>query len=229
MNPAADKPMVSTLGPSRPVTVPPRHPLGLPAGSVRAILALLILGLTWTLVVLQRTQDVKVPVYLYYLMFLTLGHFFAAHGKSIAGAGSSEPSPLHLPRGVIRTVLLLGFVGVFAWRYYKDQDLQRFLDVGVPLLDPEQPYLPFVLVGAFFAGILVSSLIRMAQRGSSVTPYWIQDILAWISLLATAGLIAEIVMLVIINPTLPADRQINLPNWQMVLAAVISFYFGVRS
>ncbi len=160
-------------------------------------------------------------------MFLALGHFFAAHGKSIAGAGSPEPSPLHLPRGIIRTLLMLGFVGVFAWRYYKDQDFQHFRDLNKP--DVEQAYLPFVLVGAFFLGILVNRMVRIGRGNAGTQPYWFQDILAWISLLAMVGLAAEVVMLVIINPTLPAERQINLPNWQMILAGIISFYFGVRS
>ena len=69
MNPAADKPTAFTPPPSQAVA-PRRHPLGLPAGSVRAILALMILGLIWTLVALQTTQDITTPIYLYYLMFL---------------------------------------------------------------------------------------------------------------------------------------------------------------
>jgi hypothetical protein len=225
MTPSTDKPTLATLGPSQPVPVARRHPLGLPAGSVRAILSLIILGLIWALVILD-VQDP--PIYLYYLMFLALGHFFAAHGKTIAGAGSGEPSPLNLPRGVIRTVLLLGFVGVFAWRYYRDRDLNQLLDLRNPALD--QPYLPFVLVGSFFLGIVVARLVRLGRGSAATPPYWFQDILAWISLLAMIGLAAEVVMLVIINPSLPPDRQpISLPNWQMALAAIISFYFGVRS
>ena len=135
-----------------------------------------------------------------------------------------------MPRGVIRTVLLLGFVGVFAWCDHKVQDFKSFVDrLDLSKPDLEQAYLPFVLVGAFFVGILVNRLVRIGRGSNATPPYWFQDILAWISLLAMAGLAAEVVMLVIINPTLQAEQQIRLPNWQMTLAAVISFYFGVRS
>jgi len=230
IDPSGNKPLFSSLDASQPESVAPRHPLGLPAGSVRALLALMILGLIWALVVLQQTQNIKPPpIYLYYLMFLALGHFFAAHGKSIAGKGSSEPSPLHLPRGVIRTLLLLGFVAVFAWRYYKLQDFDSFLKLQGPSDSEEQPFLPFVLVGAFFLGILATHVVRLGRDSSDATPPWFQDVLAWISLLAMLGLAAEVIILVVINPTLEPERQLHMPNWQMALAAIISFYFGVRS
>jgi hypothetical protein len=78
-------------------------------------------------------------------------------------------------------------------------------------------------------GVLIGHLVRFAQRGTGVIPYWFQDITAWVSLLAVLGLVAEVIMLVVINPTLSPEQQLNLPQWQTALAAVISFYFGVRS
>ncbi len=213
-------------GATRPLTGPARHPLGLPAGSVRAILALLVMGLIWTVTVLEQTHDVQPPIYLYYLMFLILGHFFAAHGHSIA-AGQAEPSPLHLPRGFIRAILLLGFVGVFAWRYYLTRDVSTFADLKNPAL--EQPFLPFVLVGAFFLGLLAARLVRLGARSSGVVPYWFQDVMAWVALLAVLGLTIEVLIQVVINPSVPPERRVQMPHWQAFLSAVISFYFGARS
>ena len=73
-----------------------RHPLGLPAGSVRATLALIIVGLFWLLLVIQPDKPVQVPLYLYFLMGLVL-HFFGSHGGTIAPAGgrafSLAPAP----------------------------------------------------------------------------------------------------------------------------------------
>jgi hypothetical protein len=221
--PASEQPIFGGTA-AAPAPLPVRHPLGLPAGSVRAIVALLVLGLIWALTLLQE----PVPIYLYYLMFLILGHFFAAHGHSIAGAGSTQPSPLHLPRGVVRTLLFLGFVGVFAWRYYVDRDLEKVLDLKQPDLGL-QPYLAFVLVGTFFLGLFLGRLVRLTQRGSNVTPYWFQDILAWLSLIAVMGLVVEVLILLVINPGLAPEKRLQLPTWQTWLSAIISFYFGVRS
>jgi hypothetical protein len=220
------------LGPNAAASVAPavRHPLGLPAGSVRALLALMVLGLIWALLVLQDIRSINPPpIFLYYLMLLILGHFFAAHGHTIAGPGSAQPSPLHLPRGVVRTLLFLGFVGVFAWRYYQDRNLDKLFDLKQPELG-NVPYLPFLIVGTFFLGILLGKLVRWMQRGSNVAPYWFPDILAWLALLAVIGLVIEVLILVVINPGLPPDKQIGgLPGLEIPLAAVISFYFGLRS
>ena len=57
--------------PSRPVPATYRQPLGLPAGSVRAILTFIVLGLVWTVMLLPNSGEI--PLYLYYLMFLCLG------------------------------------------------------------------------------------------------------------------------------------------------------------
>ena len=62
-----------------------RHALGLPAGSIRAMLALGILGLLW-LLVLRYDDNHKLPVefvYLQFLMLLMLASYLTAHGKTI--------------------------------------------------------------------------------------------------------------------------------------------------
>src|SRR5260370_19493783 len=96
----------------RPAVRLPRQPLGLPAGSVRALLTLMILVLIWALMLFPEEKEVRIPLYLYYLMFLILGHFFAAHGHSIAGPSTGPVSPLKLPRGTLRTFIILGFLAV---------------------------------------------------------------------------------------------------------------------
>jgi hypothetical protein len=190
----------------------------------------MILGLIWAILILQEIRSINPPpIYLYYLMLLILGNFFAAHGHSIAGPGATHPSPLYLPRGVVRTILFLGFIGVFAWRYYEDQSFDKLFDLKQPELG-NVPYLPFLIVGTFLLGILLGHLVRRMQRGSNVGPYWFQDILAWLALLAVIGLVIEVLILVVINPGLPQDKQIrNLPGLEVPLSAIISFYFGLRS
>lgn len=204
--------------------VPNRHPLGLPAGSVRALLAFLVLALIWTLMLLPRDPFVPIPLYLYYLMFLILGHFYAAHGHSIAGPQTGTRSPLYLPRGTLRLLIILGFAAVLGWRQYTQRDWKEI----VPAL-PEQPWLPLVLLVAFFLGILVSRLIGAMFSRTGGTPYWYQDIQAWLALVAMLLLSAEVLIQAVINPTLAPERQLQLPQMQAVLTAIVGFYFGARS
>jgi hypothetical protein len=207
----------------RPGAGVPRHALGLPAGSVRALLTFMILGLIWALMLLPEEKEIKIPLYLYYLMFLILGHFFAAHGHSIASPATGTASPLYLPRGTLRTLIIVGFLAVLGYRYYLHRNIEDLLNVREPLL--QQPYLPLVILTGFFVGVFLG---RLFGRKLSTAP-WFQDILAWVALLATLGLGAEVIILLIINPSVAAENRLYLEKWHVVLSGIISFYFGARS
>src|SRR5262245_59608746 len=95
-----------------------RHPLGLPPGSVRALLALMVLGNIWARLLLPEQTAIGLPQYLYYLMFLILGSYFAARSQKAPG----ERPPLYLPRGSIRLIIVAGFAAVLAWGFSHDSD-----------------------------------------------------------------------------------------------------------
>jgi hypothetical protein len=219
-----------------PVVQPPlprsynRQPLGLPAGSIRAILALTVLGLIWALMLLPESKEMTIPLYLFCLMFLILGHFFAAHGYSIAGPTSGTASPLYLPRGSIRLIMILGFVGVLVVRYRRNPDWQELLGL-LKLRESviDQPYLPIILVGAFFLGIFFAKVFGRILSGQYGPPPWFQDVQAWLALLATLGLIVQYVIELGINPGRAPENRIRLQEWEVPLASIICFYFGARS
>lgn len=200
----------------------PRHALGLPAGSVRALLALMVLATLATLVLLNKQNDAPLLfLYLQYLMFLILAHFFTAHGNSIGTPEVSDRSPLGLPRGSIRFLLLFGFAGLTVWTYLHQPSYEEA---------PKAPVvLPLFLMGGFLAGLLVSFLITrpLARRG--YVPAWFQDLQAWVSLLAMLGLVAEVLLQVFINPSLEPEKRLDLTQWEGILAALVGFYFGARS
>ena len=203
--------------------VPPayRQPLGLPAGSVRAILTIIVLALVWTMMLLPNAGDI--PIYLYYLMFLCLGSFYAAHGHSISGAHS----PLYLPRGSLRTLIILGFAAVLGWKYYLTRDVHALLDIKPPQLG--EAGLPLILLAAFFAGVFVSRVIGRMVSARYGQPAWFQDILAWAALLATIGMAAEVLYHGLIKPGLSEENRFTDSTFQMILAAITGFYFGARS
>jgi hypothetical protein len=210
-----------------PVQTTLRQPLNLPAGSIRGILALMVFGLVWALMLLPEDRSVQIPVYLYYLMFLVLGHFFAAHGHSISGPRTGHSHPLYLPRGTLPILIIGGFVGVLAYRYYVYQDVNKLFVLSEPMLS--QAYLPLALLGSFFLGIIVGRLLGHILSGPQGPPPWFHDVQSWVALISGLALAADIIVQFIINPTLVDENKIQWQNFQAALASVIAFYFGARS
>jgi hypothetical protein len=201
----------------------PRQPLGLPAGSVRALLAIMVIGTIGALLLLHEENPQPIPLYLYYLLFLILGSYFAARSHRHVAPGAHEKHPLHLPRGTLRFLMIVGFIGVIGWGIYSDP---KFLDrLSPPVAD--QPWLPVIIVGAFFAGILIARVADRVFGGPAGIPPWFQDLLAWVALLAMLGLVSEVIIRLVINPTL--SQPLNLPPWEGILGALVAFYFGLRS
>jgi hypothetical protein len=205
-----------------------RHPLGLPRGSVRALLASIVFGLIWALLVVPEETPAHVPLYLYYLMFLILGHYFAHRSQAPPAApGTRHWHPLFLPRGTLRFVFLVGFFAALGWGFYHDP---HFLDRLTPSAASvaEAPYLLPLILGAFLLGVLVGRVGDTLLRGPTGVAPWFQDLQAWLALIAVLGLGVEVIIHLVINPTL-GDRPLKLPNWESFLAAVVAFYFGARS
>jgi hypothetical protein len=218
---------MATAAPS-PAVLPMRQPLGLPAGSVRALLALMVFGTIWAILLLPEVrpdvQPVAIPLYLYYLMFLILGHYFGMRAHHALTVPRPSP-PLHLPRGSLRILFIIGFAAVLGWGFYHDPEFAKHL---VPAAS-EQPYLIAVVLGAFFVGIIVGRIGNRFFVGPGGVSPWFQDVLAWVSLLAMLGLGIDFMIHLFINPTLPAARQLDHPFWEGLLASIVAFYFGVRS
>jgi hypothetical protein len=214
---SSDRPVPAYVGDTR-------YPLGLPAGSVRALLAFSVLGLLWALVLTYRNKPLP-PIfpYLEYLMILILAHFFAAHGSSIGGPGRRR-SPLFLPRGSVRLLLTLGVAGLVGWVGYYWDEYEKNLPVSVPY------ELPLVLLGGFLAGYVFHRLVQSLSGGQA--PFWFQDVEAWLALLGVLALAVTLVFHVLIKPSLENPDAWEFKNLEVanpIVAAIISFYFGARS
>jgi hypothetical protein len=212
------------------VPAPRRHALGLPAGSVRALLALAVLGLLWAVALTHphgetvSEADKHLPtilIGLQILMVLILVHFFTAHGHTIGRHISTAP-PLGLPGGSIRVILAAGYIGLSAFLLYNEADFDL----------PEKGALwsllleLVVLLVCYFVGMLVTRLVRIGWGEPPPAPY--QDIEAWVAILALLGLgIAVLVHL--INRSIAAENKISLDMAQAVLSGLIGLYFGARS
>jgi hypothetical protein len=212
------------------VPAPRRHALGLPAGSVRALLALAVLGLLWTVALTHphgetvSEADKHLPtilIALQILMVLILVHFFTAHGHTIGRHISTAP-PLGLPGGSIRVILAAGYIGLSVFLLYNqaDFDLPEKGALWSLLLEL------VVLLVCYFVGMLVTRLVRMGWGEPPPAPY--QDIEAWVAILALLGL-GIAVLIHLINHSIAAENKISLDMAQAVLSGLIGLYFGARS
>jgi hypothetical protein len=196
-----------------------RHPLGLPAGSVRAMMALGVLGMLWAIVLATKKGHLPLFfVYLLYLLILILAHYFAAHGVSIARI-PGERSPLGLPRGSIRFLLLAGVIGLAVWFVYHE-------GIYTDPLETPSFIMPLILLSAFITGWFLTAIVRFLSRGQ--LPFWFQDVQAWFAIVGMLGLLVEMVVLIFIKPSL-VEEQIDPTHLEWGLTAVIGFYFGARS
>ena len=133
-----------------------RHALKLPAGSVRPIHVLAIVGLICAIILIPGNHTI--PPYLIYLLFLMLGHYFAAHGVTIATRDDPAPSPLYLPGGVVHFIIVIALVGCVGWKMYANpQGLIDQFKASLELLKNE-PFLPLVILGGFLLGVIVRGL-----------------------------------------------------------------------
>ena len=105
-----------------------RYPLGLPSGSVRALLTLLVL---LVIAVQMLSGEEMSPLWVETLL-ITLAHYFTSrrfgnlptdviHNLEKSGHLEPETTPLYLPRHSIRIIIVFTFVTVGALSLFSNQ------------------------------------------------------------------------------------------------------------
>jgi hypothetical protein len=200
------------------------HALGLPAGSVRALLAVLIFGTTWGLLVVRPNQEV--PDFIRDLLFIIMGHYFAVRRRS-GPAEEPGPPPLYLPRGSVRLLLVAGSAAVAVLLFQRGR---------LTAVDDNPGVVTLLLIGGFLAGVAINTLATWWNERGHHTPRIVEDLRALIAM-AAAGALVILVWnhVVVLFPTDSVDTllssRIHLGRLgvEHVLAAVVGFYFGSRS
>jgi hypothetical protein len=196
------------------------HALGLPAGSIRALMALIVFGCLWAFVVLHPDQEV--PDYLRDVLFIILGHYFATRGRQATEAEAGPP-PLFLPAGTVRFLLVAGFVATGVVLHLQGRLLAISRNPAVVTL--------FLALG-FILGVVVQQVWRKVTGGRR-PPRFVEDVRALVSLAATVFLVV-----LIWDRFAPQASQWGLDQRDLGLgkirlpqlaAAVVGFYFGSRS
>ena len=200
---------------------------GLPTGSIRAILAILVLGTAAGLTAVR--PNAPLPDYLRDLMFLILGHYFALR-RTQSEPALMGPPPLFLPRGSIRLIILLGYVAVVFI-------VLRGGVVARPSASPSA--FAMLLVGGFLLGVLTSKIVHWLNRHRTTRPHrFFSDVRAVIVLLAAVVLVTlawntAFHFLPTPKPAAELPGRVHmalgdygLEHW---FGALIGFYFGSRS
>lgn len=192
-----------------------RRPLGLPSGSIRAILSLLIIS-----VIVTRTVRSE-PVGLLWVetLMIALAHYFTSRRfvdlpaevlrrLEDDGVIEREGSPLYLPRHTIRILIFLIFAGLAVWLHRRGRLIEY---ESISLLGA---------VAVYFFGLLWRAVVVRIQRWRPSPPQrrW-QDIKAIVVLLLV-GTVA-LAHLLGLGDLLPLRLD------EMAVAAVL-FYFGSR-
>ena len=148
-------------------------PLGIPPGSVRALMSLFVVFVTCWLMV----RGEEVPLAVSEALFTVLAYYFAtrAHVKlmeaaqaresegengevSLPPSESASPNPLYLPSGSIRVVIITAFIGVAIY-LGRTGGASGLLSATTLLL-----------VFAFFAGQVVKWVMKWRRAGKPQRP-----------------------------------------------------------
>jgi len=192
-----------------------RPPLGLPSGSVRALLTLLIVAVV--MVQVARGREVE-PLWTETLM-IALAHYFTSRRfinlapdvirhLEAEGHVETEAHPLYLPRHSIRAILILAFIGLAVYLYRENQlfQLQALSILGV--------------VFAYLLGIVARGLLAWWTKGRQTRTVrgWedMKAVVVLLVLLFTAGAY-------LLDRADLVPRQLRNTTLGLVL-----FYFGSR-
>ena len=191
--------MLASMSEPLPMLRATFKPLGLPVGSVRA---LLLLALVARLVLDLRAHGAAAD-WLLLSVIISAAAYFAA--RSGGGAPAGGRPPLGLPAGTVRLLVLAG-AGYGAWLYTREH----------PVDWRHMPVL-WVLAG-FVAGVLMRFVLgRLRIPDDSSTPA-VLHVQALLTLLAAGGL-------VVLGLNEGAVQQ----DWvEPLLAAALTYYAGAR-
>jgi hypothetical protein len=196
-----------------------RMVLGLPPGSIRALLTLMTVGF----IVVQTARDIRVSLLWFESLMIVLAHYFA-HRRFVPLSPTmreklkcedlieDDTHPLYLPQHSLRAIIVLAFVG-----------LAIYLGAQGRLRDPVAMPV-FISVGSYFLGIGFGAFASWRSRGkvsTSSTASWFENVKALVTLIAVA--IAIAVQLFGWQQAIPfGDKLEALP------LALMLFYFGSR-
>ncbi len=188
---------------------------GLPTGSVRGFLSVLICSFFWIVLLLPPENAIVAP----------LGHFFLLTLVFLAFASHPAPeSRTHVLPWVLRVLFVGGSIVVVAYAIgtHPQQTATRLtpspVDIG------QWPVLLGCLAGGF--GVALSLRFLLGRHSE-----FFMTLRAWVGIIAMLLLILETLLQFVILPSMdPANRNPDaIKVWEGILIAIVAAYFGSRA
>lgn len=200
---------------SAAVHPPEYHPFGLPMGTVRGFISVLICSFFWIVLLLPEGREIKAPLAHFFLLTLVF-LAFASH----PGRFADEPTPF-LP-WLMRVLFVGGSIAVVAYVGYEYPG--RLSDRLTPKAEEvaQWPIQLATLAGGFGAGLFLRFVM-----GRNSPPF--QTMRAWVSLIAMLVLIGETVLQFLILPNSAPRDPNSLKVWEGIVTATVAAYFGMRA
>ena len=191
------------------------HPFGLPMGTVRGFLSVLICSFFWIILLDPRDTITTVP----------LGHFFLLTLVFLAFA--SHPIQELRPRSflpwLMRVLFVGGSIAVVAYVGFKDPQRLSARLTPNPAEISQWP----VLLGCFAGGFGIALFARfiLGRNGALF-----MTIRAWIGVIAMLLLLFETTFQFVILPSMSDKPSLeSMQVWEGFLIAVVAAYFGSRA
>ncbi len=204
--------MATTTAPAHPHEYPT---FGLPSGSVRGILSVLICSFFW--IVLLWPADSPLP------LTVPLGHFFLL--TLVFMAFASHPirdARTHFLPWLMRIVFVGGSAAVVAVALWTNPHLTGLRLTPSPGEISQWPVLLACLAGGFGVALFLRFVIGRHHN-------LFLTIRAWVGVVAMLLLFVETILQFLVLPGMAGVNMEALKAWEGVLIAVVAAYFGSRT
>jgi hypothetical protein len=194
----------------------PRHPFGLPMGTVRGFLSLLICSFFWIVLLSTKVPDVKPLLAHFFLLALVLLAFASSHSSEDKNGGVAT-----LP-WLLRALFVGGSVAVVG--YCLATDPTQFSNRITPKPDEfNQWWGPFLActAGGFAGGLFLRFILGPRN-------YAFLAMRAWLSVVGMIMLTTELALFVgLMNTERMGENFFH--TWQAIEICIVSAYFASRS
>jgi hypothetical protein len=186
---------------------------GLPSGSVRGFLSVLICSFFWIVLLLPADTQVKAPLAHFFLLTLVFMSF------------ASQPfldMRAHLLPWLMKLLFVGGSAVALGYAIYRDTHL-----AATRLTPAESDITQWpVLLGCFAGGFGISLFLRFVLGRHNK---FFMTLRAWVGVIAMLLLFVETILQFLVLPGITEKNQEALKAWEGIIVATVAAYFGSRA